>query len=135
MIIAVDFDGILADDVSFPDVGYPHQQMVDFVKQLIEDGHEVVLWTSRTGQALSNAVTWCYYRGIVFCEINDNSPSNKAKYASSYPFGTRKVCADIYIDDHDPAFILDKHKYGETTAISNMINRVKEVIELCQEEK
>lgn len=133
MIIAVDFDGILAED-EFPSIGEPNRQMVELVKTLIKDGHEVVLWTSRTGQELSNALTWSFFRGLEFCAINDNAPSNKAKYLALYPQGTRKVSADIYIDDHNPEFVLDKKKYGYHTAVENMTKRVKEIAKLWKEE-
>ena len=135
MIIAVDFDGILADtDVKFPDIGTPNYQMIKLVKSLIDDGNEVVLWTSRTGEALSNALTWCYYKGLDFHAINDNAQSNKKKYQNIYPQGTRKVNADLYIDDHSPDFILDKQKYGSLIAIHNLTKKVKEIIELWKEE-
>lgn len=136
MIIAVDFDGILAgDDAQFPDIGTPNYQMIKLIKSLVGDGHEVILWTSRTGQALSSALTWCFYRGLEFCAVNDNAPSNKAIYEAIYPEGTRKVCADLYIDDHDPAFILDRKKSGSMIAISNMTKRVKEIAELWKKER
>lgn len=129
MIIAVDFDGILVqDDVPFPDIGTPNSDMIDLVKDLISREYEVVLWTSRTGQALSNALTWCFYHGMEFCAVNDNAPSNKAKYESEYPQGTRKVCADLYIDDHNPEFIADRKLRGYDYAIVNLIQKIKEIL-------
>lgn len=129
MIIAVDFDGILCENsVPFPDIGPVNYPMVKLVQSLEQDGHEVVLWTSRTDQALSNALTWCHYLGLKFCAINDNAPSNKAMYSAAYPQGTRKVHADIYIDDHNPEFVLDKKKYGYHTAIEHTIQKVKEIM-------
>ena len=127
MIIAVDFDGILVAD-QFPYIGAANYRMVNFVKSLISDGHEVVLWTSRTGTPLTDAMEWCEEQGLHFCAINDNSPSNKAKYEAMYPQGTRKVSADIYIDDHDPQFMHDQIVSGTTIATHNMIKRIKEVI-------
>ena len=127
MIIAVDFDGILVED-RFPYVGPANYRMINFVKQLIEDGHELVLWTSRVGQPLQDAVSWCEAQGIHFCAVNDNAPSNKAKYQSKYPQGTRKVCADIYIDDHNPQFIVDTANMGQTLATYNIIQKTKEAI-------
>lgn len=129
MIIAVDFDGILADtDVEFPDIGTPNYAMLKYIKELMLAGHEVILWTSRTGQALSNAITWCYYHGMDFETVNDNAPSNKAKYAKMYPQGTRKVHADIYIDDHNPGFMLDRDKLGLMGATQNLITQIKEIV-------
>ena len=127
MIIAVDFDGILVED-RFPDIGPINYRMTNFARQLILEGHELVLWTSRVGKPLQDAVKWCEAQDIRFCAINDNAPSNKAKYEAQYPQGTRKVCADIYIDDHDPQFIVDKINVGQSMALYNIIKRTKEVI-------
>ena len=132
MIIAVDFDGILVED-RFPYIGPTNYRMTNFVRQLIQEGHEVVLWTSRVGQPLSDALIWCEEQKIHFCAINDNAPSNKAKYEAQYPQGTRKVSADIYIDDHNPQFIVDRINLGQALATYNIIQKVKEVIS-CQEE-
>lgn len=129
MIIAVDFDGILAGDVGFPKIGYPIRPMVTFVKNLVEDGHEVVLWTSRTDKALEDAIKWCEDLGLHFCAVNDNAPSNKEKYAGVYPNGTRKVYADFYIDDHSPDFLMWKKLWGENWAIAQTIDYVRSMIE------
>ena len=129
MIIAVDFDGILAEDNGqFPKIGPPIYQMVSFTRELIDLGHEVVLWTSRTDKALEDAVSWCMDRGLYFCAINDNAPSNKAKYAAQYPNGTRKVSADIYIDDHSPTFIRTQLHEGTEHAINSEINHVRRIL-------
>lgn len=116
MIIAVDFDGVLCEN-NFPDIGAPHYNMISFVRQLIDEGHEVILWTSRVDDPLIMAVDWCHDRGLHFCAVNDNAPSNKDKYGGIYPNGTRKVYADIYLDDNCPWFkysmitnnVYDKH--------------------------
>lgn len=130
MIIAVDFDGVLAEDTgNFPEIGPPVDSMISFVKELFDGGHEVVLWTSRTDKALEDALKWCKERGLQFCAINDNAPSNKAKYASQYPNGTRKVSADVYIDDHNIGFISDAwDNRSKTTAIEIAIQQTRRLI-------
>lgn len=99
MIVAVDFDGVLVED-QFPGIGKTDAEMVEAVKLAIEAGHEAVLWTCRVDDKLSEAVACCEYNGLRFCAVNDNAPSNKAKYSKQFPNGTRKVYADYYIDDH-----------------------------------
>ena len=106
MIIAVDFDGVLVKN-AFPGIGAPIYQNVSLVRQLIDLGHEVVLWTSRADAELENAVKWCNDRGLHFCAVNDNAPSNIAKYKQKYPNGTRKVYADVYVDDHSLPYIAE----------------------------
>lgn len=100
MIIAVDFDGILCKN-NFPEIGKPKYDMISKIRQLIDNGHEVILWTSRVDDALTKAVEWCHDRGLHFCAVNENAPSNVEKFKAKYPNGTRKVYADVYIDDHN----------------------------------
>jgi hypothetical protein len=71
----------------------------------MDKGHEVVLWTSRAGDELNNAIDWCEDRGLHFCAINDNAPSNVRMYQKTYPQGNRKIFADIYIDDHNLEYV------------------------------
>jgi hypothetical protein len=101
MIIAVDFDGVLVTD-EFPDIGKEDHEMSSVIRNLTKTpGVKVILWTSRTAGPLLAAIEWCLERGIQFDAINDNAPSNKAKYEKEFPNGTRKVYADVYVDDHN----------------------------------
>lgn len=111
MIIAVDFDGILCEN-AFPEIGAPDYEMISLVRQLIDAGHEVVLWTSRVDDALTKAVEWCRDRGLHFCAVNENAPSNIEKYKVQYPNGTRKVYADIYVDDHNLEYVAESRSGG-----------------------
>ena len=105
MIIAVDFDGILCEN-EFPEIGRPKYNVISMIRQLIDCGHEVVLWTCRVDNELDKAVDWCGDYGLHFCAINENAPSNIKQYKDKYPNGTRKVYADIYIDDHNIEFLM-----------------------------
>ena len=130
MIIAIDFDGILCqDDGTFPKVGPPIYSMVSFTRELIDMGHEVVLWTSRTGKALQEAVAWCNDRGLHFCAVNENAPSNEAKYRSLYPEGTRKIYADLYIDDHNVEFVRSVQLESIDAAIQRLIGLIRRLME------
>ena len=78
MIIAVDFDGVLVQS-AFPKIGEPDLEMIDLVRLLIQKPNiEVVLWTSRVGQPLEDAITWCERMGLVFDAINDNAQIGRA---------------------------------------------------------
>jgi hypothetical protein len=110
LIIAVDFDGILCEN-KFPSIGKANYEVISLIRQLIDMGHEVILWTSRTDDRLVEAVTWCEDYGLRFCAVNENAPSNIAKYKSVYPSGTRKVYADIYIDDHNLEFVIEDDSF------------------------
>lgn len=104
MIIAIDFDGVLCKN-EFPEIGPPNYEVVSLVRQLIDEGHEVVLWTSRNGAELSAAEVWCRDRGLYFCAINEPAPSNREEYEDRYPTQSRKIYADIYIDDHNLEYV------------------------------
>lgn len=104
MIIAVDFDGILCSN-KFPEIGEPNYEMISVVREAIDRGHEVILWTVRNGKELDEAVAWCTDRGLHFCAVNDQAPSNKEEYDGVYETPSRKVYADIYIDDHNDFFV------------------------------
>ena len=125
MIIAVDFDGVLCED-RFPYIGRPKEQVIELIKQLIDQGHEVILWTSRTDNELENAVRWCKWMGLNFCSVNENAPSNIAQYQSMYPNGTRKVYADYYIDDHN----LEWAARGKVSGYHRMVECLRS---LCKE--
>jgi len=100
MIIAVDFDGVLCEN-EFPDIGPPNYEVISIIRQLIDKGHEVVLWTSRNGAELERAVHWCHDYGLHFCSVNEPAPSNENEYKDKYPIQSRKIYADVYIDDHN----------------------------------
>lgn len=129
MVIAVDFDGVLCENGNFPEIGKPIYPMVSFVRELMDQGHEVVLWTSRVGKPLNEAVEWCKDRGLRFCAVNDNAPSNKEQYLKEYPNGTRKVYADLYIDDHNEQFqFMLERGFSCEFIINDQIKKVRGVI-------
>lgn len=127
MIVAVDFDGVLCRD-AFPDIGAPNYGVVSLVREIIDAGHEVVLWTCRAGDRLVEAVRWCEDRGLRFCAVNENAPSNRAKYESLYPNGTRKVYADVYMDDKDIRFLTTVRNCGYDKALECMETSVRKVV-------
>ena len=93
-IYAVDFDGTLAY-TRFPEIISANKKMVAFVKTLKAMGHKVILWTSRTGRDLQDAVEWCRQQGLVFDSVNKPLPEQIKRWGND----TRKIYADYYIDD------------------------------------
>ena len=108
-IIAVDFDGTLVEN-KYPEIGKPLRGFTDdaLFNELItlrERGVKVILWTSRLGKELENAVNFCKSMGLEFDAVNDDLKEIKEEFDSykewqktKYP-ECRKVHADIYIDD------------------------------------
>ena len=93
-VIAVDFDGCLCED-KWPDIGEPHQHVINALAKRKSEGAKIILWTCREGQHLQAAVMWCLNHGLKFDAINDNLEENKAAYGNN----CRKVWADEYWDD------------------------------------
>ena len=97
-IIAVDFDGTLAEQMEekdWPTPGAPRQAVIDYVLDQKRQGARLILWTNRTGHPLDVAARWCMDHGIYFDAINANLPEMIAKYNND----CRKIFADEYIDD------------------------------------
>lgn len=94
-IIAVDFDGTLVED-KWPEIGKPNKEMFEFLKYLQKEHNiKLILWTSRTDRHLIDAIEFCKTQGMEFDAINENLPEVKALTGRD----TRKVYADIYLDD------------------------------------
>lgn len=93
-IYAIDFDNTLAI-TRFPEIIAPNKKMVAFTKTVKAQGHKIILWTSRAGEDLENAVEWCKKQGLVFDAVNEPLPEQIARWGND----TRKIYADYYIDD------------------------------------
>jgi len=94
MIIAIDFDGTLHRG-KWPEIGAPAPCAADIMRKLHEDGHYLIIWTSRGGDLLIDAINWLLMHEIPFDRVNDNRPENSSLYGSN----SRKVYAHCYIDD------------------------------------
>lgn len=77
-VIAVDLDGTLAHwdekgDYSADKIGEPIKPMLDRVKQWLEDGHEVVIFTARVGSegAYPHIHAWLRKHGIGDLDITN----------------------------------------------------------------
>ena len=90
-IVAVDFDGTLSLDSQYPNIGRFNTPLYEALMKLKGIGWSIVLWTCREGKELKEAVEWCANNGLKFDAINENPPE--------VPFKSRKVVADMYIDD------------------------------------
>ena len=93
-IIAVDFDGTLCHDC-YPSIGAPNLRLIYILRELRKKGTRLILWTCRCGEPLKDALRWSSYHGLEFDAVNENLPEILEKYGSD----SRKIFADIYIDD------------------------------------
>ena len=105
-ILAVDFDGTLVSN-EFPNIGKPDWVTVNMVKEQQKKGWKLILWSCRTGEALQQAADFCRNTlGLDFDAVNDNIPEVQQYFGES----TRKVFANLYLDDRNAAFIIRKDK-------------------------
>ena len=88
------FDGTLSNG-HYPCIGQPNKPLFDALIKLKSQGHNIILWTCREGEAQAAAVLWCAGHGLYFDAVNANVPERAALYGGD----SRKVSADIYIDD------------------------------------
>ena len=98
--VAVDFDGTLVEDC-YPNIGAPKKALISLLTALRMSGVKVILWTCRTGDELKKAVEFCAEQGLTFDAVNTNLPVVK----NLYGYDTRKVFADLYLDDKGTADI------------------------------
>jgi hydroxymethylpyrimidine pyrophosphatase-like HAD family hydrolase len=90
-IFAIDFDGTIVTH-DYPDIGKPVPLAIETIKNLIDNGHRFILYTMRSGEALSQAVKYCKDNGIEPWNVNKNP--EQSTWTSSI-----KVYAHYYIDD------------------------------------
>ena len=96
-IIAIDFDGTIIKENKWPDVnGEADKWLIENMKRERRHGNKVILNTCRTGEHLEEAIKFCKSYGLEFDAVNENLPEIIEAYGSD----TRKISADIYIDDH-----------------------------------
>ncbi len=94
LTIAIDFDGTIVED-KYPKIGAPRTFAFETLKLFQDVGHRLILWTYREGKQLEEAISFCQMKGLNFYAINKSHPEEKK------PYSTRKIHADIFIDDRN----------------------------------
>lgn len=95
MTIAVDFDGTIVEH-EYPKIGKELPFAIETLKMLQREGNLLILFTSREGKLLEEAVEFCRERGLEFYAVNSNQPED-----ALFTRHSTKVIADVYIDDHN----------------------------------
>ena len=93
MTIAVDFDGTIVEN-KYPKIGKELPFAIQTLRTLQQEGNRIILFTSREGELLDDAVAYCHKKGLDFFAVNSNQPAD-----ALFPRQTSKVIADVYIDD------------------------------------
>ena len=99
MIIAVDFDGTIVEH-KYPMIGKEIPFATATLRQLMKDGHKLILWSVREGDLLQEAVDCCEERVVRFYAVNADLDEDGADKAGSEHF-SRKVKAHMFIDDRN----------------------------------
>ena len=94
-IWAIDFDGTLTSGNKFPNIGKPNVSLIELLKMAKLQGVRLILWTSREGNYLNDAIEWCKDHGLEFDAVNDNLPE-KIEHMG---YNSRKIVANLFIDD------------------------------------
>jgi len=116
MTIAIDFDGTIVEH-KYPKIGKTQLFAFETLKQLQKQKHKLILWTYRAGKELKEAVEFCKQNGIEFYAINSNFPDEKFEEDKI----SRKIYADIYIDDRNVGGFLGWSKIWELLSNLNEI--------------
>lgn len=126
-IIAVDFDGVLyKGEDKWPDIGEANQPLIDFLKSRKQVGDRLILWTCRNNlneehNDLVKAVEWCEKHGLIFDAVNENIKEIRDQFQGD----SRKIAADIYIDDKAVNNLYVKSsEYGEVFEYGRMIDDI-----------
>ena len=102
-VIAVDFDGTLCTR-NWPKIGEPNTELISQLAEERKNGTAVILFTCREKKLLKEAVKWCKEHGLTFDEVNRNTKERIRAYRGD----SRKISADVYIDDRAAAFEFGK---------------------------
>lgn len=108
MIYAVDFDGTIVKH-AYPEVGEPVPGALDCLRELTASGHQIILWTMRSGKTLEAALLYLAGENIDVWGVNENpeqdwSESPKA-YAHKYIDDAAMGCPLIFPSDMSRPFV------------------------------
>jgi hypothetical protein len=95
MKIAVDFDGTIVEH-KYPKIGRTRPFAFETLKMLQDKGHQLILWTYRSGVYLDEALEFCLKNGIEFYAVNSSYPEEVFDGSKS-----RKIDCDYFIDDRN----------------------------------
>ena len=98
-IVAFDFDGTVSDS-KFLQIGPPIMPVINYLKELRKNNWILILWTCREDKYLWDAMIFCKEHGIYPDFINEN--------ADYVDLRSRKIFADLYIDDKSIDITLNK---------------------------
>lgn len=118
MVIAIDFDGCLTTANCFPHISGIRPYAKEAIEHLQSAGHKCILWTCREGEHLDIARKFLASKGIELDGYN----------YSPYQLQSRKVVADVYIDDKNVFMVDDVDWHKIEKYILNLGNKETKII-------
>ena len=123
MTIAIDFDGTIVEHC-YPAIGKPMLFAFETLKELQKRRHNLILWTCRAGKELEEAVEFCKRNGIEFYAVNRNFPEEIFDEQTT----SRKINADIFIDDRNVGGFLGWSKIWEILSQQELLDPYQEQV-------
>jgi hypothetical protein len=93
LVFAVDFDGTVVTN-AYPNIGRPIGA-APVLRQLVKNGHRLILYTVRTGLPLQEAIDWYRDNGIELYGVNHNP--GQLTWAPD----AKKIFFDLCLDDRN----------------------------------
>lgn len=94
LIIAIDFDNTIVNS-DYPIIYELRSGAKRVINKLYKEGNYIIIWTCRQGKEENQARLFLRDQGVLFHSINFHHPFLISKFKND----TRKISADIYIDD------------------------------------
>lgn len=135
LTLAIDFDDTVAHN-DYPAIKGLLDGAKEYINRLHDDGHYLIIWTCRCGNPQYMAEHFLYENGIRYHNINRHNPKAMLQYGND----TRKIWADVYIDDKNlhtlPAWrdiyrmvlykaIMEHRKEEQKKSIQNSYTRLR----------
>ena len=105
MVIAIDFDGTIVED-AYPEIGDPKIFAFETLKEMQKEHNQLILWTSREGDELEEAVDFCRKNGVQFYAVNNSYPEEKYDENIS-----RKINCEVFVSHKNIGGLMG---WGET---------------------
>lgn len=114
--VCIDFDGTIVEH-RYPKIGSLVPFAIDVMRELLEAGVGLILYTMRCGDELTEAVEFLKAHNISFIGVNENPYQTWSN--------SRKVYAHAYIDDSNIDATLNRDFDGLRMVVDWLIIRRK----------
>lgn len=118
MVISIDFDGTITEKNIFPEIGKAREHAFEAIRHFQDLGHKCILWTCREG----------YYLDVARKFLNANGIELDGYNYSLYQLQSRKIVADVYIDDKNVFMVDDVDWYKIEEYVLNLGNKETKII-------